>query len=84
MKDSRPRSRPSLLKKLPSKDLPRFIALGLVCQGLNSRSHAEQEIGNAILKRLKIDPKKVDTEVRATLKANAKQASKPSTTKGKK
>lgn len=51
----------STLKKIPAKDLQRFIAVGLIAQRLPYKG------GNAVLERMKIDRKKIEAAVRAEL-----------------
>jgi hypothetical protein len=62
------------LAKLSSKDLPKAIAVGLVAQGLGEHHFRGQDkLAAEILKRLKIDRKKVDADVRAAAKKEAER-----------
>jgi hypothetical protein len=60
------------LEKLSSKDLPRFIMLGIVAQGLNGYGRDNDAIVERVLKRLKIDRDKIAKDVTAELAAKAK------------
>lgn len=71
----------STIKKVPGKDLPRFIAVALAAHGLTGNYRHTEATAEATLGRLKIDRKKIEADVRKEL--TPAPAAK-TTTKGKK
>jgi ParB/RepB/Spo0J family partition protein len=59
------------LEKLPEKDLGRLIVLLLVEDGIGDQYSGNEQYAAAVCKRHKVDPKKIELEVRAELKKKA-------------
>ena len=62
------------LEKLSSKDLPRFIVTALAATSIVDSYGRLQKLGDKICARLKVDPKKIEQQVRAELKANEEKS----------
>jgi ParB/RepB/Spo0J family partition protein len=64
------------LEKLSSKDLPKFIAACIVARGECDGFGGDKVASAAILKRLKLDPKAIEKDVRAALAPKAEKKAK--------
>lgn len=62
------------IEKAQSKDLPKLIAIGLVANVIFDNYGPSNDVGRKILKRLKIDEKGIEKDVRAELKKKADEA----------